>query len=215
MGSAVFADSIRLETHMMLQSPTYSAILFSPTASEAPPRASKVTATWTTLPGGVVEGGEIVILAIKPSMWRILLDSAPWLVTCCLLAGVLTWLGTPVPGLSVAATAQVMLLIAFARIALAIVRWIPTWYVLTNRRIIGIRGVRTPRISASPLVDIRNTYLHSSPAEKLARLATITFVFSHSEKPSHIWQSVAKPDEVHAAIRRAIENAIDQHGLSG
>ena len=54
---------------------------FSAVATQSPPETASTAATWTTLPGGVVEGGEIVILAIKPSMWRWLIDSAPWIVT--------------------------------------------------------------------------------------------------------------------------------------
>jgi hypothetical protein len=106
-----------------------------------------------------------------------------------------------------------VLLIALARVGLAVVRWVPTWYVLTNRRVLDVRGVRSPRISACLLVDVRNTYLRSSSAEKLTRLGTITFITDREDTASHIWRSIAKPDVVHAKIRRAIENAIDQHGI--
>ena len=54
--------------------------------SEAPPHAAKAATHWTALPSGVVDGGEIVLLAIKPSMWRPLLDSAPWLIVCSTFA---------------------------------------------------------------------------------------------------------------------------------
>lgn len=185
----------------------------SATTSEAPSRASKVVARWTALPGEVVDGGEIVLLAIKPSMWRPVFDSAPWLVTCCVLAVVLMWLGRPLPGWSLATTAQVIMLIALARIGLAVVRWAPTWHVLTNRRIIDIHGVRRPKISSCPLLQIRNSYLRYPPAERATQLGTIIFVTDHVEKVPHVWQSIAKPDEVHAKIRRAIENAIDNHGI--
>ncbi len=62
------------------------------------------------------------------------------------------------------------------------------------------------------LTEIRNTYVNVSPAEKLTRLGTITFVTAETEVASQLWQSVATPTEVHAKIRRAIENAIDQFG---
>jgi len=95
--------------------------------------------------------------------------------------------------------------------ALAIIRWVPRWHVLTNRRIIDVRGVRSPRVAWCPLLEIRNTYLHSTLAEKIASLGTITFVTTHEEQPSRQWRSIAKPDEVHDKIRRAIGGAIDQH----
>ncbi len=196
--------------------PRYSTVgSLAATASEAPPRAAKVAAALTALPGGVIEGGEIVLLAIKPSMWRPLFDSAPWVVTGCFLAGVLTWLGRPIPGLSLTVTAQAILVVALARLGLAVVHWIPTWYVLTNRRVLDICGINTPRISSCALLDIRNTCLHTSPVEKLTRLGTIIFVTDHTDKVTHLWQSIGGPRFVHAKIRRAIENAIDGHGLSG
>lgn len=187
----------------------------STTTAEAPPRAAKMAAAFTAVPVGVIDSGEIVLLAIKPSMWRPFFDSASWVVTGCLLAGVLTGLGRPVPGLSLAATAQVILLVVLARVAVSVVRWIPTWYVLSNRRIISIRGVRSPRISACLLTDVRGTHLQCFLAEKLTRLGTIVFVTDSADKVPHIWQSITSPDLVHAKIRRAIQNAFDQRGFSG
>lgn len=197
---------------VMIQSPPRRSTFVSlaATTSEAPPRIAKVAAALTSPPGGVIDGGEIVLLAIKPSMWRPFFDSAPWVVTGLLLAGVLTWLGRPIPGLSLTATAQAILLVALVRVGLAIILWIPTWYVLTNRRLIDIQGVRSPRISSCLLLDVRNTYIQASPVEKLTRLGSIVFVVDHTDVVTYLWQSIAEPDVVHTKIRRAIENAIDQ-----
>ena len=183
---------------------------FAATMSEMPTRA-EAAAAWVALPGGVVDGGEIVILAIKPSMWRPLFDSLPWLVGACFLAAVVLSGGLTLPGLSSMMTGQLILLVGFARLGVAIARWVPTWYVLTNRRVMNIGGVRAPRISSCLLVEVRNTYLNTLPAEKLTGLGTITFVTDHPGDPPRVWLSVARPEEVHAQIRRAIESAIDLH----
>ena len=190
-----------------------SPATFVATMSDAPSRVADVAARWTMLPGGVIDGGEIVVLAIKPSLWRPVFDSAAGLVISVLLAVVVTTLGVPLPGLSAATTAQLVLLIGFTGLGLAIVRWTTTWHVLTNRRIIDIHGVRTPRIAACLLVHVRNTYLHTSVAEKVTRLGTVTFVTDEADRLPHLWRSIAHPDEVHAKIRRAIENAIDQSSV--
>lgn len=191
------------------------SVVCSATTSESPSQASEVAADWATLPGGVVDGGEIVLLAIRPSMWRPLFHAAPWLAVCCVVAGSLMWIGRPVPGLSPAATAQLVLLVGFARLMLAAVRWASMWYVLTNRRILDVRGVREPRIWSCLLVQTRHTSVNASVAERLAGVGTITFVTDIPDQPPRDWQSIAKPREVHARIRRAIENAIDQHGIGG
>ena len=189
----------------------WTDVPWSAAATQAPSRATRAAARWTALPGEVIDGGEIVVLAIKPSMWRPVFDSIPWIVTCCLLAAMLMWLGRPIPGWSLTATAQVVLLTALARIGVAVVRWVPTWYVLTNRRIINVHGVRSPRISSCPLLNVRDTYLRASPAERLTHLGTIFFVAGNEDEVSGLWQSVTNPEEVHAKIRRTIENAA--HGL--
>lgn len=181
-------------------------------ATEAQPQVSERTA-WNTLPAELLDGGEIVILAIKPSMWRPLFESTAWLVTAAGLAATLTLLGAAFPGLSVAITAQVILLVGFTRLALAIVRWVPTWYVLTNRRLIEIHGVRQPHVAAARLVDVRNTYVNASSIERVTRLGTITYVTVRDGEPPHYWLSIADPVDVHAKMRQAIENAIDQNGV--
>ncbi|MEK6797561.1 MAG: hypothetical protein AABZ12_01200 [Planctomycetota bacterium] len=187
---------------------------FAATTSDTPSRVERVAKQWTSLPGGVVDGGEIVILAIKPSMWRPLSDSAAWVVTATFLALALTILGRPLPGLSVTTSAQVILLLGFSRLGMAIVRWVPTWYVLTNRRIIEIHGVRTPRIHAVPLVGVRNTYVRLSSWERYIDVGTISYVTTNTDEAPGCWQSVSQPEAVHSQIRRAIEQAIDQFGMS-
>ncbi len=198
---------------MIMAPPTRATRSTLAAAAQAPPRASTTTTTWADLPGGVLDGGEIVLLAVKPSMWRPVFDSVPWIVTCCLLAGTILGLSTPLPGLSLTATAQLVLLVACVRLAFAIVRWVPTWYVLTNRRIINIRGVRTPRIAACLLVDVHHTGIHRSAVDNLVGLGSIFFAVDHTDGPPQPWQSLQKPDEVHARIRRAIESAVDHHTL--
>jgi hypothetical protein len=182
--------------------------------ADAPSGVSRTATKWGTLPGGVVEGGEIIIFAIKPSMWRPVFDSAPWLVVALFLALALTVLAAPFPGLSLSLTAQVVILLGIARLGFAVVRWVPTWYVLTNRRIIDIRGVRAPRIWSCPLIDVRNTYVSAQFGEKLTRLGSISFVTDNADEPPRTWQSVAQPEEIHIRVRRAIESAIDEFGIS-
>ncbi len=181
--------------------------------SDSPTRTGEVPAPWAAIPGGVIDGGELVLLAIKPSMWRPFFDSAAWVVGSWIAAALLSVLGRPIAGLSMAMTVQILLLIGAMGLAFSIVRWIPTWYVLTNRRIIDIHGIRTPRIASCALIDIRNTYVHASIEEKVTGLGTISFAFDKTQLGPRVWRSIAGAVEVHAKIRRAIENAIDQYGI--
>ncbi len=196
---------------------TRLGVSHSAAMSEAPSRASEVAgevaAAWLQLPGGVVNDSEIVILAIKPAMLRPLIDSFPWIVVTTVIASAMAWTGATFGTLSSAVSVQLVLLIGVARFILAVVRWAPSWYVLTNRRVLTIEGVRKPRITSCPLLDIRNTYLESDLVERMTQLGSIRFVSDKPDRKTRNWRTIAQPNEVHRQIRRAIENAIDQHSM--
>ena len=185
----------------------------SAVATEPSPNAVAVRANWTKLPGGVLDGGEIVIFAIKPSMWRWLFDSAPWLVVCSVLAVFVTLLGRPVFGLAPTGTVQVLMLVAFARLGFVMLRWIPTWYVLTNRRLIDVQGVRAARIRSCPLIDVADTHLQESIPDKAAQLGTIVFELDRPGDGPYVWQSIQTPHEVFDKVRSTIRNARDFRGM--
>lgn len=201
--------------NLMIQSLSkpISIASFAAVVPEAQTDVAASTSPWTTMPGGVVDSSEIVLLAIKPSMWRPVFDSAAFLVTSVLLSIALLWTGKTLPGLSQSTSTQVILMLGVIRLGWAIVDWVPRWHILTSRRIIDVSGVRIPCIESCNLLDIRNTYLNRSSGESLTRLGTIIFVVDHLDTMSKTWRNIAKPDLIHAKIRRAIESAIDQHGL--
>lgn len=188
--------------------------VFSTTTESA--AAKTIAEVFSAFPGTVIDGGEIVLLAIKPSLWRPVFASASWLAASILLALVLSGTGRPIPGLSLLATTQVVLLIGLCRLAWAIAHWMPRWHVLTNRRIIDIRGARTPVVTSLPLIHVRNTYVRRPWPESVVGVGTILFVAGRadSDPVSHSWRTIRDADEVHAKIRRAIENAIDANGMS-
>ncbi len=198
---------------MTLERKTPPDTTFSTTTESA--AAKTIAAVFSGFPGSVIDGGEIVLLAIKPSLWRPVFTSAPWLIASVLLAIVVARVGRPIPGLSLSATVQVVLFVGLIRLAWAAAHWLPRWHVLTNRRVLDIRGVRAPVVTAIPLIRIRNTYLRRNLPEQLVGVGTILFVtgVSESESISHFWRTIPAPDDVHGRIRRAIENAIDANGL--
>ena len=118
-----------------------------------------------------------------------------------------------IPGLSLAVTAQVIVLVGITRLAIAVLRWVTMWHLLTNRRIIDVYGVRTPIIRSCLLIHIRNTYVRHTPVEGALGLGSILLVTDEPQQVPHVWRSIADPETVHAKIRRAIEAALDQHPM--
>jgi hypothetical protein len=196
------------------KSPRPSSANYSAATTESSPARAEVAAVFGGLPGGVIGGGEIILLAMKPSMWQPLLDSAPWILAAGFLTALLTALGQPIPGMSLASSAQIILFVGFARLAVATAQWAPRWHVLTNRRIIDVRGIRQVRVDYCPLVDIRNTYVRPSSAERVLGLGTILFATVDDTGALRQWRSIRDAEAVHAKIRRAIENALDSHPAS-
>jgi hypothetical protein len=156
-----------------------------------------------------LDGGEIVILAIKPSPWFVLFDALRWV----LLGAVLVVIGAVpslrIAGLSPAMATQLGLLIAAGRLGIAFIRWASRYYVLTNRRVMRLRGVLRPDVVACPLVTIRNTRVQQRFHEKLTRLGTIRFFFEDQSSEELDWREIARCEEVHERVRRAIERAFD------
>lgn len=190
-----------------------STTVFAAVMTEAPSDSSTLERSWTSLPDEIIDGGEMIVLAIKPSMWRPLFDSTPWLIMAAVLSVTLAVVGKPIPGLSVSLSVQIVLVLGVARLGIAIIRWVPTWYVLTNRRVMCVHGVRTPQVHSLALIEVRNTYLNATAPEKLIGLGTISLVSNEPRHAPLIWMSITRSREIHEKIRRAIQNAIDQHVL--
>jgi len=168
-----------------------------------------VTARGVTLLPELLDGGEVVILAIKPSLWFLLFDSARWLVVggCFVLFAMLS--ATGLAGLSARSIAQLGLMMMAVRVALALLRWASRFYVLTNRRVMRLCGVLRADLTSCPLVEIRNTRVTRALHEQITRLGTIEFYFERQPPSDLNWRQVARPDAVHAEVRKAIERAID------
>lgn len=181
-------------------------------ATTAPPTAQEAPSAWLATPSDVVDGGEIILMAIKPSAWRPVWEALPAIVGCGVLGIVVAVLATPLPGMSASGSWQVLAAIGVIATAVSFARWALTWYVLTNRRVLDIQGLWSPRIWSSSLLDVRNTYVGGTTAERAVGAGTITFVTQPGTQRPRRWHFVADPVEVHAKIRRAIEDAIDHSG---
>ncbi|MCK4658954.1 MAG: PH domain-containing protein [Phycisphaerae bacterium] len=196
-----------------LESPTYSGV--GPgAATEAPAEEPVVSAEKILLPVDLLDGGEVVILALKPSLWFVLFDSAKWMVAGVVLIVGAALAGGRMEGVSYLTLAQGTMLVVACRVAVALLRWVSRFYVLTDRRVLRIHGVLRANILDIALTDIINTRVTALWHERLAGLGTLRFACQSAEQNNTSWCHLAKPDEVHSQVRRAIERAIDRrhHG---
>jgi len=158
----------------------------------------------------VLDGGEIVLFALKPSMWYLVLVSARWLAGAAVII-----LLAPFLFQARAATAEILtqaaLFVTAVRLILALLQWSSSLYVLTDRRVMCYRGVMQVSLFESSLVHIRNTYVRASPVERICKVGSIGFSLQGGKKVDVWWEQLSDPHAVHERIRRAIEKALDNH----
>lgn len=176
---------------------------------DAAPEALVPETSLLRVPLPALDGGEIIILAVKPAIASPFFHSARWIAVFLLLSLGILWSRVSLAGVSTEWLAQGGLAGGALGLAYATVRWSATWYVLTNRRVVEIHGVRAPRVRSIPLVEIRNTYVTAGPHERCLRLSSITFVPRSEGEPLSIWRHLNQGEDLHRRIRRAIENALD------
>jgi hypothetical protein len=166
------------------------------------------------VPRHLLDGGEIVHFAIKPSPWFVLLTSARWLLIGILLA---LAAGTDViPSPYRWYVYQAAFWVPAARVAWAMLDWVSRLYVLTNRRVMRIRGVFNVDLFECSLDRIQNTAVSLPLAERVLRVGSITFqTAAAAGGGTASWRIVARPLEIHEQLRQAIQRAKnrDPHGL--
>ncbi len=183
-----------------------AAVLEPPVEMQQPVVEGDAVTTYAPqdlVPAQLLDGGETVLLAIKPSLWFIAFNSVRWILILSLVVVGVLWMSPgwqPVePRLLIQAAIGFMVL----RLAVATLQWVSRLYVLTNRRIMRIRGVFNVDIFEANLTRIQNTYLRLNWYERVFRLGTIDLSTAGTGGIEASWENVARPLEVHEAIRRA------------
>lgn len=156
------------------------------------------------LPAQLLDGDEIVIFTIKPSLWFVLFTSARWLIGMAMVMAVAGWLGPYIPGVSAPLVIKAALALAGARLGFALLQWVSRLYVLTNRRIMRLRGIFNVDLFECQLNRIQGTYLQTAWYERLAGLGSISFATSETGGVTASWTNLNTPQEIHERVRAAI-----------
>lgn len=158
------------------------------------------------LPAQLLDGDEIVIFAIKPSLWFVFFTSVRWLLAMGLVLALSNWLST-IPGVTHTLVVKAALALAGARVGFALLQWVSRLYVLTNRRIMRLRGIFNVDLFECRLVNIQNTYLTMNWYERLFSLGSIEFATAGTGGVEVSWTNLNNPMEIHERVRSAIHRA--------
>lgn len=169
----------------------------------AEPTAARVAAT---LPDQLLQGGETVVLLLKPSPWFILLEPAGTFLVI-FLAMVATLMVDRLTLLSVSSRDAVLVAAALGviRMAWQLLEWLSRVYVLTDMRVIRVRGVLRVSIFESPLHNVQHTRLALSLRERLFGLGTIAFATAGTGTDEATWTMVSHPLEAHRIVRQTLQ----------
>ena len=150
---------------------------------------------------GLLNGSETIILAIKPSVWYVLLASRWWLALLApiaALAGLTTgagWYGVQSRLLLVTCLALFL-----ARLAYSLLQWQSRVYILTNLRVLRIRGLMRVEMFQCFLLRLKEVTLNVSTTERMLGLGTIGLVNEYAETPAACWSNVRNPERVQRQI---------------
>ena len=161
------------------------------------------TSLATLLSRHVLRDGEIILLALKPSLWTILFGTLPAIgIALIVMISARLWAHAHVH-----IAIEVGLMLMACRAAWAVLAWTGKLYLLTDRRIIRIWGVFNPQVHDVPLRRVARTRLVAGSLERLWRLGSIEIIPDCDRWPWTVWQTVPKPCQVHETICRAVARA--------
>lgn len=153
--------------------------------------------------------GELVLLTVKPSAWFIPLTSVRALAVLAIAAVGGHYLGRAIPMSVAPQTIEVICgLLALVRLAVACGQWAGTLYVLTNRRVLRIRGAIRVSIVGCLLTEIRHTALLTTGLiERFGKIGTLFFQTDRGNLTGGEWLHISKPVEILEAIDKAVRQA--------
>jgi len=153
----------------------------------------------------LLDGGEVILLAIRPSPWFVLMTCWPVLAAAGVVSGVtvlaIEALSMALPGRSIYFVCGA---VASIRVAVACGEWVGRLYILSSRRVLSVQGVRRARIEGCPLQKIVEVSVIASPGEKPIGVGDLVFLDGAGKALGPIWACVARPAEVREAVEAAI-----------
>ncbi|MCC7408527.1 MAG: PH domain-containing protein [Phycisphaeraceae bacterium] len=153
------------------------------------------------LPAELIQPGEIIVLLLKPSPWFILLGPLKSLSLIALAGVGLYWVAqrAPIPLTGTDAVILTTLLLTL-RLFWQFLEWLSRVYVLTDRRVIRVKGVLRIDVFETPLKNVQHTSTLFSLRERLVGLGTIAFATSGTAFIEAAWEMVGRPLEVHRVV---------------
>ncbi len=164
------------------------------------------------LPEDLIQGGEIIVLLLKPSPWYILLGCLGHLlfIIGCTAVAYLAANDFLYGFFTQSEALAAGLLALLGRLTWQTLDWYFQLYVLTDRRIVTRSGILRRYLFETQLKNLQHTYMLQSLRERVCRLGTIALATAGTSAPESFWLMVARPAAVHRKIIQSI-NRCNHH----
>ena len=157
----------------------------------------------------VLRGDEEIILLIKPNQWNILLSSLPMLFSLGIIAAALNFLhyrfdmfSDSLYGLMI----FICMIAGIVQIFAATIAWNAKFYVLTNKRVLVLKGAIYLQITDCDLGRIQSVYTDRLGFERFTKLGTVRIEVKDNPYLEIDWINLSEPDDVAEKIGQAIKN---------
>jgi len=170
--------------------------------------AATASVSQAALAENILHEGEVVILALKPSPWFVLLTSksiialAVIVLAAAYLAQRVFEFEVPVHVVQLVCIAAVLL-----RVFVACFQWVARLYLLTNVRVMRIHGVLHADIAQCRLRAISRIVVTASGGERLLGVGGLLFESDQAGADEVAWLHIARPGEVQQLVEQTIRRA--------
>ena len=157
----------------------------------------------TMVPEQMLHEDEEILLLVKPSPLFIILTSFRFMVIS-LLAAVMAVCWIDASYANPTNIAWIAAGLALVRLVWGLMVWTSHTYMLTNQRIITIKGVVNVSVVATNLRKVQRTTLYLPWWLRIFGLGTIGIATAATDSYDATWVMVARPVEVHETVVTAI-----------
>jgi hypothetical protein len=156
------------------------------------------------VPQVVLEDGEVIILAIKPSSWSVLLAAGGVLGVAAVVAVATYFTGDLLGPAARNTVLLVCMVVAALAVLVASAQWVGRLYVLTNLRVMRIWGVFGVELLEAPLNRIVASEIVATTPQRWLGLGNLLFRQADGELSDVSWIDVRRLGRIKQAVDEAI-----------
>jgi uncharacterized membrane protein YdbT with pleckstrin-like domain len=160
------------------------------------------------VPAQILHEDEIVLLLTKPSLFWLLYSSFPFLLVTSLLGILAAQVSLSLAGITPSSVVLVAVLVCLGRLIWALLVWTSHIYMLTNSRILTIKGVINVHMFQAHLRKIQNLRVYKPLGQRVFGTGTLGFATAGAAgEAESTWVMIHRPLEVQEQVVAAMNKA--------